>query len=83
MIPSQPAKVSENFVNKKLQSTGSKLNPLYSGFLDVMNEDDVKNTLHQFFLLGFQEKLNLLDELDTWNDYEFGFYLTEVSWNCR
>ena len=22
-------------------------------------------------------KLNLLDELDTWNDYEFGFYLTE------
>ena len=65
-----------DFVNKKLQSTGSKLNPLYSGFLDVMNEDDVKNTLASVLLTRVL-KLNLLDELDTWNDYEFGFYLTE------
>ena len=65
-----------DFVNKKLQSTGGKLNPLYSGFLDVMNEDDVKNTLASVLLTRVL-KLNLLDELDTWNDYEFGFYLTE------
>lgn len=65
-----------NFVNKKLQSSGSKLNPLYQGFLDVMNEDDVKNTLASVLLTRVL-KLNLLDELDTWNNYEFGFYLTE------
>jgi len=74
---SDPSQESfRDFVNKKLQSTGSKLNPLYSGFLDVMNEDDVKNTLASVLLTRVL-KLNLLDELDTWNNYEFGFYLTE------
>lgn len=65
-----------DFVNKKLQSSGSKLNPLYQGFLDVMNEPDVKNTLADILLTRVL-KLGLLDELDTWKDYEFGFYLTE------
>jgi hypothetical protein len=65
-----------DYVNKKLQSSGSKLNPLYQGFLDVMNEPDVKNTLADVLLTRVL-KLGLLDELETWKDYEFGFYLTE------
>tara|TARA_B100000900_G_scaffold309458_1_gene268159 strand:+ start:12 stop:1319 length:1308 start_codon:yes stop_codon:yes gene_type:complete len=64
-----------DFVNKKLQSSG-KLNPLYQGFLDIMNQDDVKENLAKVLLTRVL-KLNLLDVLDTWNDYEFGFYLTE------
>jgi hypothetical protein len=65
-----------DYVNKKLQSSGNKLNPLYQGFLDVMNEPDVKNTLADVLLTRVL-KLGLLDELETWKDYEFGFYLTE------
>jgi hypothetical protein len=65
-----------DFVNKKLQSSGNKLNPLYQGFLDVMNEPDVKNTLADVLLTRVL-KIGLLDELETWKDYEFGFYLTE------
>lgn len=65
-----------DFVNKKLQSSGNKLNLLYQGFLNVMNEPGVKNTLADVLLTRVL-KLGLLDELDTWKDYEFGFYLTE------
>jgi len=65
-----------DFVNKKLQSTGNKLNPLYQGFLDIMNQDDVKDNLADVLLTRVL-KLNLLDVLDTWDKYEFGFYLTE------
>lgn len=65
-----------DFVNKKLQSTGGKLNPLYQGFLDIMNQDDVKDNLANVLLTRVL-KLNLLDVLETWDKYEFGFYLTE------
>lgn len=65
-----------DFVNKKLQSTGNKLNPLYQGFLDIMNQEDVKDNLADVLLTRVL-KLNLLDVLDTWDKYEFGFYLTE------
>ena len=45
---SAPSQVSfRDFVNKKLQSVG-KLNPLYQGFLDIMNQDDVKENLLMF-----------------------------------
>ena len=73
---SEPSQESfRDFVNKKLQSSG-KLNPLYQGFLDIMNQDDVKENLAKVLLTRVL-KLNLLDVLDTWDDYEFGFYLTE------
>ena len=73
---SDPSQVSfRDFVNKKLQSTG-KLNPLYQGFLDIMNQDDVKETLADVLLTRVL-KTGLLDTLDTWDKYEFGFYLTE------
>ena len=65
-----------DFVNKKLQSTGSTLNPLYQGFLDIMNQEDVKDNLADVLLTRVL-KLNLLDVLETWDKYEFGFYLTE------
>lgn len=65
-----------DFVNKKLQSTGNKLNPLYQGFLDIMNQEDVKDNLADVLLTRVL-KLNLLDVLDTWDKYEFGFYLVE------
>ena len=72
-----PSQVSfRDFVNKKLQSTGEKLNPLYQGFLDIMDQDDVKDNLADVLLTRVL-KLNLLDVLDTWDKYEFGFYLTE------
>ena len=73
---SDPSQVSfRDFVNKKLQSTG-KLNPLYQGFLDIMNQDDVKENLADVLLTRVL-KTGLMDTLDTWDKYEFGFYLTE------
>ena len=49
-----PSQVSfRDFVNEKLQSTGGKLNPLYQGFLDIMNQDDVKDSLGDILLFGF------------------------------
>ena len=64
------------FVNSKLVSQGNILNPLYKGFLDIMNKPKVKDKLAST-LLNRVLKLSLLDELDTWGDAEFKFYLTE------
>tara|TARA_B100000214_G_scaffold276016_1_gene205990 strand:+ start:1968 stop:3311 length:1344 start_codon:yes stop_codon:yes gene_type:complete len=64
------------FVNSKLVSQGNVLNPLYKGFLDIMNRPKVKDKLAST-LLNRVLKLSLLDELDTWGDAEFKFYLTE------
>jgi len=74
-----PSQISfRDFVNKKLQSTGGKLNPLYQGFLDIMNQDDVKDSLGDILLTRVL-KLGLMETftLDFWKKYEFGFYLTE------
>ena len=64
------------WVNKRLQSKNSKVNPLFKGFLDIMNEPDVKNTLANV-LLARVLKTSLLDQLETWEKNEFGFYLVE------
>lgn len=64
------------WVNKRLQSKNSKVNPLFTGFLNIMNEPDVKNTLANA-LLARVLKTSLLDELETWKKNEFGFYLVE------
>jgi hypothetical protein len=64
------------FVNQKLQSSPGKINPLFKGFLDAMNDPKVKEELADV-LLTRTLKLNLLDVLETWDKYEFGFYLTE------
>ena len=73
----EPSQVSfRDFVNKKLQSSGGKLNPLYQGFLEIMNQDDVKENLADVLLTRVL-KTGLMDTLNTWDKYEFGFYLTE------
>jgi hypothetical protein len=64
------------FVNEKLGSTTSKLNPLFQGFLDIMNRKDVKDKLANG-LLNRVLKLKLLDELSTWKSNQFDFYLIE------
>ena len=64
------------FVNEKLQSKGNKLNPLYQYFEDAMNVPDVKDKLADGLLTRVL-KTKLLDELDTWKDNEFGFYVIE------
>ena len=63
-------------VNEKLQSKGNKLNTLYQYFEDAMNVPDVKDKLADA-LLARVLKTKLLDELDTWKDNEFGFYVVE------
>ena len=64
------------FVNEKLQSKGNKLNPLYQYFEDSMNVPEVKDKLADGLLTRVL-KTKLLDELDTWKDNEFGFYVIE------
>ena len=63
-------------VNKALQSKGNKLNPLYQYFEDAMNVPKVKDKLADGLLTRVL-KTRLLDELDTWKDNEFGFYVIE------
>ena len=63
------------FINDKLKSTG-KLNPLYQKFYNAMNDPGIKDTLADA-LLSRVLKLKLLDELDTWKEKEFGFYVVE------
>jgi len=65
-----------NFVNAKLKSVGGQPSPLYQDFLDVMNEDSVKDKLAGA-LLNRVLKTGLLDSLDTWQSNEFGFMLAE------
>jgi len=65
-----------NFVNDRLKSSGGRLNALYAGFLDIMNQPQVANTLADALLTRVL-KTNLLDELNTWKEADFGFYLTE------
>jgi hypothetical protein len=62
-----------NYVNRKLQSDGV-LNPLYQGFLTIMNQNSEKMAQA---LLTRVLKINLLDELSTWRDSDFAFYLVE------
>ncbi len=79
-IAALPSKDSESkfrkFVNERLQSKGSQLNPLYQYFLNAMNNPDVKDTLADALLTRVL-KTKLLDELDTWKENDFGFYVVE------
>ena len=64
------------YINNKLQSSGNKLNPLYQYFEDAMNVPDVKDKLADA-LLARVLKTKLLDELETWEENEFGFFVIE------
>jgi len=79
-VPSLPSKDSESkfrkYVNDKLKSSGSTLNPLYQYFLDAMSHPKVKDTLADALLTRVL-KTKLLDQLDTWKENDFGFYVIE------
>ena len=75
-LPTKLQREFRKFINKRLQSTGGKLNPLYKGFQDIMNKEDVRETLAAV-LLNRTLKLSLYDELTTWEKNEFSFYLVE------
>ena len=64
------------YVNQSLASQGKKVNPLFKGFIDIMNKPGIKDTIADS-LLNKVLKLSLFDELDTWKTNEFGFYLVE------
>tara|TARA_B100001939_G_scaffold234453_1_gene202096 strand:- start:1986 stop:3248 length:1263 start_codon:yes stop_codon:yes gene_type:complete len=65
------------FVNSKLYSAqGGSLNPLFQAFLDVMSDPRVADTLADS-ILHKSLKLKLMDSLDTWQSYEYKFYLVE------
>tara|TARA_B100001094_G_scaffold131356_1_gene127201 strand:- start:1467 stop:2786 length:1320 start_codon:yes stop_codon:yes gene_type:complete len=66
------------YVNEKLQSKGGTLNGLYQGFLDIMNEAKVKETLADT-MLNRVLKLEMYDEfpLELWKNKEFEFLLCE------
>ena len=66
------------YVNEKLQSKNSTLNGLYQGFLDIMNEPKVKETLADT-MLNRVLKLEMYDEFPKalWDKKEFEFLLCE------
>ena len=61
------------FVNTRLQSN-DEMNPLFNGFLDIMREKKVRDTIANS-LLNRVLKLDMYDELDTWTENDFSFYL--------
>ena len=73
---SPPQKDFRLFVNTKLQSGPNNVNPLFQGFLSIMNRPDAKDKISNVLLTRVL-KLNLLDELDVWASADFGFYLVE------
>ena len=74
-----PAKTREDFrkfVNEKLYSKSSQVNPLFQAFLDAMSDPKVSNMIADS-LLNKTLKLKLLDTLETWGQNDFLFYLVE------
>ena len=65
-----------DFVNKKLYNPNQVLNPLWQGYLDIMNKPDIKETLAKS-LLDKVLKLSLFDELEmsNWTGRDFAFHL--------
>ena len=65
-----------DFVNKKLYNPNQTLNPLWQGYLDIMNKPDIKETLAKS-LLDKVLKLSLFDELEmsNWTGRDFAFHL--------
>ena len=65
-------------VNVLLQSKGGKLNGLYQGFLDIMNDPKVKEKLADT-MLNRVLKLEMYDEFpkELWDKKEFEFLLCE------
>tara|TARA_R100000278_G_scaffold70472_1_gene55731 strand:- start:1186 stop:2523 length:1338 start_codon:yes stop_codon:yes gene_type:complete len=65
-----------DFVNKKLYNPNETLNPLWKGYLRIMNKKHIKETLAKS-LLDKVLKLSLFDELEmsNWIGRDFAFHL--------
>tara|TARA_B100001564_G_scaffold314256_1_gene288251 strand:+ start:56 stop:1381 length:1326 start_codon:yes stop_codon:yes gene_type:complete len=75
-LPMQTREDFRKFVNEKLYSTTSQVNPLFQAFLDAMSDQKVSNMIADS-LLNKTLKLKLLDILPTWSKNDFLFYLVE------
>ena len=75
-LPASTRQDFRKFVNEKLYSTSTQVNPLFQAFLDAMSDPKVSNMIADS-LLNKTLKLKLLDVLDTWKDNDFLFYLVE------
>ena len=75
-LPAKTRQDFRKFVNEKLYSTATQVNPLFQAFLDAMNDPRVSNMIAES-LLNKTLKLKLLDVLDTWAENDYEFYLVE------
>lgn len=75
-LPTKTREDFRKFVNQRLYSTTSQVNPLFQAFLDAMSDPKVSNMIADS-LLNKTLKLKLLDTLDTWAKNDFEFYLVE------
>ena len=75
-LPTKTREDFRKFVNQKLYSTTSQVNPLFQAFLDAMGDPKVSNMIADS-LLNKTLKLKLLDTLNTWAKNDFEFYLVE------
>tara|TARA_R100000353_G_C6503114_1_gene194665 strand:- start:435 stop:1748 length:1314 start_codon:yes stop_codon:yes gene_type:complete len=75
-LPAKTRQDFRKFVNEKLYSSSTQINPLFQSFVDAMSDPRVANTIADS-LLNKTLKLELLDVLDTWSENNFEFYLVE------
>ena len=75
-LPAKTRQDFRKFVNEKLYSSPTQINPLFQAFIDAMNDPRVSNTIADS-LLNKTLKLQLLDVLDTWAENDYEFYLVE------
>ena len=75
-LPANTREDFRKFVNERLYSTKTQVNPLFQAFLDAMSDPKVSNMIADS-LLNKTLKLKLLDTLETWADNDFLFYLVE------
>ena len=75
-LPQKTREDFRKFVNEKLYSTTTQVNPLFQAFLDAMSDPKVSNMIADS-LLNKTLKLKLLDILPNWTNNEFLFYLVE------
>ena len=75
-LPMKTREDFRKFVNEKLYSTSTRVNPLFQAFLDAMSDPKVSNMIADS-LLNKTLKLKLLDILPDWTNNDFLFYLVE------
>ena len=75
-LPQKTREDFRKFVNEKLYSTTTQVNPLFQAFLDAMSDPKVSNMIADS-LLNKTLKLKLLDILPDWTNNDFLFYLVE------